>query len=153
MGGHEVSAAEGLARAPILLLDTHTLIWLTDGNRKLGESSKAAIRQAYREDRAMISAITPWEIALLVSKGRVTLVQDVMDWINTALAVPGVRLTPLEPEIAVESTRLPIEMHPDPADRIIVATARHLGATLVTADQELLGLSKKGHFRGIDASK
>jgi PIN domain nuclease of toxin-antitoxin system len=101
----------------------------------------------------MISAITPWEIALLVSKGRVTLAQDVMDWINTALAVPGVRLTPLQPEIAVESTRLPFEMNPDPADRILVGTARHLGATLVTADQALLELSNKGHFRGIDAAK
>lgn len=148
-----MSGAREPAPAPPLLVDTHALIWLTDGSRKLGERSKAAIRQAYREDRATISAITPWEIALLVSKGRVTLGQDVLDWIDTVLAVPGLRLTPLEPEIAVESTRLPIEMHPDPADRILVATARQLGATLVTADQELLNLSKKGHFRVMDASK
>jgi len=153
MGGDEVNRAADPARAALLLLDTHALIWLSDGNRKLGERSKAAIRQAYGEDRAMIAAITPWEIALLVSKGRVTLSQDVMDWMDTALAVPGVRLMPLEPKIAVESTRLPFDMHPDPADRILVATARHLGATLVTADQKLLALAKKGCLHAMDAAK
>lgn len=74
-----------------------------------------------------------------------------MQWIRSALGRPGVALVPLEPEIAVASTRLPFEMHADPADRIIVATARHLGATLVTADRALLELAKKGNFRGMDA--
>jgi PIN domain nuclease of toxin-antitoxin system len=134
-----------------LLLDTHALIWLADGNRKLGATSKAEIRQAYREDRAMISAITPWEIALLVSKARVTLDKDAMEWIDTALSVPGVRLMPLEPAIAVESTRLPFNMNPDPADRILVATARHFGATLVTADQALLELARRGNFKALPA--
>ena len=142
-------AVEG---SPPLLLDTHTWIWLTDGNRRLGEKSKGAIRLAYREDAAMISAITPWEIALLVSKGRVTLGQDVLDWIRSSLAIPGVRVTALQPEIAVASTRLPFEMHADPADRILVATARHLGATLVTADRRLLDLAGKGYFRAMDAA-
>ena len=64
----------------------------------------------------------------------------------------GVTLVPLEPEIAVASTRLPFEMHSDPADRILVATARHLGATLVTADKALLAFSKKGDFRGMNAA-
>jgi len=94
-----VSGAREPAPAPPLLVDTHALIWLTDGSRKLGERSKAAIRQAYREDRATISAITPWEIALLVSKGRVTLGQTC--WIGSILCLLSrLRLTPLEPEIA-----------------------------------------------------
>jgi PIN domain nuclease of toxin-antitoxin system len=63
-----------------------------------------------------------------------------------------VQLAPLEPEIAVASTSLPFEMHSDPADRILVATARHLGATLVTADRALLDLASKGHFRAMDAT-
>jgi PIN domain nuclease of toxin-antitoxin system len=134
-----------------LLLDTHVLVRLTDGNQKLGVRAREAIRLAYSEDRAVVSAITPWEIALLISKGRLTLERNVLTWIHAALAVPGVRLTPLEPEIAVASTQLPWEMHPDPADRILVATARHLGATLVTADQALLDFSAKGHFRALDA--
>ena len=146
-----MSGASPEAQGRPLLLDTHTWIWLADGNRKLGESSKEAIRSAYRESMAIVSAITPWEIALLVSKGRVTLEQDVLGWIRASLAIPGLRLVLLEPEIAVASTRFPFEMHADSADRILVATARHLGATLVTADRALLELAKSGHFRAMDA--
>jgi PIN domain nuclease of toxin-antitoxin system len=104
-----------------------------------------------RQSRLYVSAITPWEIGLLVNKGRLKLGAEVMQWVRDALALPGVTLAPLEPEIAVASTRLPFEMHADPADRILVATARHLGATLVTADEALLTLAKHGNFVGMDA--
>ena len=134
-----------------LLLDTHVVIWLTEGDLQLGTRAKEALRQAYREERALISAITPWEIALLVRKGRLRLGRDVLEWVHSALAVPGVQLAALEPEIAVDSTRLPWEAHGDPADRILVATARHLGATLVTADGALLEFAKQGHFVAMDA--
>jgi PIN domain nuclease of toxin-antitoxin system len=142
------------AIAPVrreLLLDTHALVWLMFGDEKLGQSATASIREAAREDRLLLSAITPWEIALLVSKKRINLYRDVMDWIREALLTPGLKLQPLEPEIAVASTRLPFEMHPDPADRILVATARQLGATLVTADKALLNLAKKGNFKVLNA--
>jgi PIN domain nuclease of toxin-antitoxin system len=137
----------------LLLLDTHIVLWATFNEARLGRHAAKAINLASREDRLAVSAITPWEIGLLASKKRINLHKEVLDWVREALAKPGVHLVPLEPEIAVASTRLPFEMHPDPADRILVATARHLGAMLVTADQELLRLSKKGHFRGIDASR
>jgi PIN domain nuclease of toxin-antitoxin system len=150
VGGEQVTSGSDPARR-LLLLDTHVLIWLTDGDRQLGAQAKEALRLAYREDRALISAITPWEIALLVRKGRLKLGRDVLDWVHTALDVPGVHLAALELEIAVESTRLPWEAHGDPADRILVATARHLGATLVTADGALLEFAKQGHFVGMDA--
>ena len=140
-------------RREFLLLDTHVLVWLMFGDVKLGQQATASIREAARDNRLLLSAITPWEIALLVSKKRIDLYRDLMEWIREALATPGLQLVPLEPEIAVASTRLPFEMHPDPADRILVATARHLGATLVTADQPLLALAKKGHFRALDAAK
>ncbi|MGO9938358.1 MAG: type II toxin-antitoxin system VapC family toxin [Terracidiphilus sp.] len=139
------------ARAPLLLLDTHTLVWSVRDSPRLRSQAKQAINQAAREQRIVVSAITPWEIALLVSKDRLQLGVEVMQWIHVALAKPGVKLAPLEPEIAVTSTRLPFEMHPDPADRILVATARHLGATLVTADGALLRLAGKGCFRAMDA--
>jgi PIN domain nuclease of toxin-antitoxin system len=119
---------------------------------RLGVRTAEALNRAGWENRIAVSAITPWEIGLLVSKGRLQLGSDVMQWIRSALAKPGVRLAPLEPEIAVASTRLPFEMHADPADRILVATARHLGATLVTADGALLDLAKNGHFRALDAA-
>jgi PIN domain nuclease of toxin-antitoxin system len=135
-----------------LLLDTHALIWSMNDNPRLGSITKQAIRLAYRKERAQVSAITPWEIALLVSKRRLDLGKDVLIWIRAALTVPGSTLVPLSPEIAVASTRLPFEMHADPADRILVATARHFGATLVTADGALLEFAKQGHFLAMDAA-
>ncbi len=138
-------------RSTRLLLDTHTFLWMVEGHSRLGARAARELNRAAREDRLSISAITPWEIALLASKKRIDLQRDVMGWISAALSLPGVHLVPLEPEIAVESSRLPFEMHTDPADRIIVATARHLGATLVTADGALLELAGKGCFRAMDA--
>jgi PIN domain nuclease of toxin-antitoxin system len=149
VGGDEVTGAPDAARH--LLLDTHTLIWSMNDNPRLGSTARQAIRSAYRQDRALVSAITPWEIALLVGKNRLDLGKDVLIWIRDAVALPGVTLVPLSPEIAVASTRPPFEMHADPADRILVATARHLGATLVTADGPLLDFAKQGHFVAMDA--
>lgn len=143
----------GPAQTSLLLLDTHTLVWSINEGPKLGKGAKESIRAAGDEGRILVSAITPWEIALLASKGRLTLGTDVIHWVRDALTIPGLTLVQLEPEIAVASTRLPFEMHPDPADRILVATARHLGATLVTADKDLLELAKKGHFKATNAAK
>ena len=145
------NVADASPASPVLL-DTHALVWLVEGNTKLRPAARSMIQKAADGSRATVSAITPWEIALLVSKGRLRLGADVMHWIREALAKPGVQLAPLEPEIAVASTRLPFEMHPDPADRILVATARHLGATLVTADKALLELARNGHFKALDAA-
>ncbi len=105
-----MSAAEP-ARRELLLLDTHSLVWRVLSNPRLGEQTEGAIRIASRESRLLVSAITPWEVALLVSKKRIDLYRDVMEWVEDALAMPGVTLVGLEPEIAVESTRLPFEMH------------------------------------------
>ena len=140
------------ARRSALLLDTRVLVWLMLGEPMLGTKAKAAIRLAAREDRLLVSAITPWEIGVLVSKKRIDLHRDVMEWVRAAISLPGVSLAPLEPEIAVASTRLPWQMHADPADRILAATAQHLGATLVTADHALLELVRTGHFKGLDAT-
>jgi len=141
------------ARPNSVLLDTHVFVWHMEGSKRIGRSAQAAVEEAANSDAALVSAITPWEIALLVSKGRLKLGVDVMDWLRNALANPGLHVAPLEPDIAVASTRLPFDMHADPADRILVATARHLGATFVTTDKALLDLAKKGYFRAIDAAK
>ena len=144
--------APGPART-VLLLDTHVLVWAMLNEPRLGRQAARNINLASRQDRLAVSAITPWEIGLLERKKRITLQKDVLDWIREALAKPGLNLIPLEPEIAVNSTRLPFEMHSDSADRILVATARHLGATLVTADKSLLDVAKKGSFLAMDAAK
>jgi len=136
-----------------LLLDTHTLLWMVENHPRLGAGAAGAMNRAGREDRLSISAITLWEIGLLASKKRIDLHRDVMEWVHEVLALPGLSLVQLLPEIAVTSTRLPFEMHPDPADRILVATARRFGATLVTADRALLDLAGSGRFKAMDASR
>lgn len=88
---------------------------------------------------------------MLVSKGRLTLNRDVGEWLEAALALPGIKLEPLHPSISIASTRLPGVINNDPADRIIVATARHLGVPLMTADEDLLNYGKQGHLLTVPA--
>lgn len=143
-----------MARGPVspLLLDTHVLVWLLAGSERLGPIARKRIQQASQADQLQLSAISPWELAMLVSKGRLALDRDVGDWLRDALTLSAIRVAPLSPDVAVASTRLPGDLHGDPADRIIVATARQLGATLVTADAALLAYGAAGHCRTIDAS-
>lgn len=130
-----------------LLLDTHVLIWMMEGNTRISPMVRESIHEAAARDLLFVSAITPWEIAVLVFKKRIDLGMDVQLWIDAALRLPGIRLYPFLPEIAVASTRLPWEMHADPADRILAATARHLGAALVTADEQMLRYGAERQFR------
>ncbi len=135
-----------------VLLDTHVLIWLLDGDRTLSPTTVTVIEQAAREATVFVSAITPWEIAMLVAKGRLTLTRDVQEWVGDALRQPGVALAPLDPTIAIASTRLPGTIHGDPADRLIVATARYFDALLVTADDQLLAYGAAGHVTVLNAT-
>ena len=130
-----------------LLLDTHAVVWLMEGNPRLRGQVRERIDEAAREGQVYISAITIWEVAVLVSKKRLVLGKEVQLWTDDVLAMPGFRLLPLAPAIAIDSTRLPWEMHPDPADRILAASARYLGATLITADQLLLRYAAQGNLR------
>jgi PIN domain nuclease of toxin-antitoxin system len=136
-----------------LLVDTHVFVWLLTKSRQLGPRALEEIRKAATLNALHVSAITPWEIAMLTSKGILILERDVGEWIDRALALPGFKLEPLSPAISVASTRLPGEINSDPADRIIVATARSLGLPLVTADENLVGYSAQGYVRTIVATK
>jgi PIN domain nuclease of toxin-antitoxin system len=136
-----------------VLLDTHVLVWLLAGNPRLGTEAQRLIREAAQADLLHLSAISPWEIAVLVQKGRLVLEQDVGEWVKAALALSGIRLEPLSPEVALASTRLPGDIHSDPADRIIAATARHLGAALMTADGLLLQYGAAGHLKAVSAER
>jgi PIN domain nuclease of toxin-antitoxin system len=153
MGCDEVTASRlDPSRRPPLLLDTHALVWLVFGMSALGSTAHNEIDLATQDEQLLVSAITPWEIGMLARKKKIELYRDPLDWVQAALSLQGVRLVPLSPEIAVSCNQLPFEMHADPADRILVATARHLGATLVTADRALLELAKGGHFAAMDAA-
>jgi PIN domain nuclease of toxin-antitoxin system len=136
-----------------LVIDTHVLVWLLDKNKRLGPHAREALKQAASVNALYVPAITPWEIAMLVSKGKLTLKRDVGEWLESAFALPGLRLEPLSPAVAVASTRLPGTLNNDPADRIIVATARHLGVPLVTADEDLLSYGLQGHLKTVKATQ
>lgn len=131
---------------PPLLLDTHCWLWIEDDTvQHLSSAAATAIRRASAEDRLLLSVISVWEVALLEAKGRIDLELDCQTWVRQALATPGLMLAPLTPEIAIASTRLPGDLHGDPADRLIVATARAHGATLMTRDSKLLAYGRAGH--------
>lgn len=136
-----------------ILLDTHAWIWLMSGSKRLGPKARKAIQRATNTDAILVSAISPWEVAMLVSKGRLVLDRDVGEWVQAALAHPQIHLAALSPEIAVASTRMPGVLHSDPADRIIAATARHGDAVLVTDDQLLLDYGKAGHLKTLKAGQ
>jgi PIN domain nuclease of toxin-antitoxin system len=137
----------------LVLLDTHAWIWLLNGSDRLGPKARKAIQRSLAEEAVLVSAISPWEVAMLVSKGRIVLDRDVGEWVETALSMQGIRLEPISSDVAVASTRLPGAIHSDPADRMIAATARHLGLTLITADQLLLAYSKDGHLKTLNAGQ
>lgn len=130
-----------------LLLDTHVLIWQLEDSSRISDAVYAEMQKSANEDQLLVSAITPWEIALLTAKGRLKLKREVDEWLEAALGLPGIHLEALSPSIAVASSRLPGQIHGDPADRILVATARHTDATLVTADRELLGYAAQGFVK------
>ena len=137
----------------LVLLDTHAWIWLLNGSERLGPKARKAIQRSLAEEAVLISAISAWEVAMLVSKGRLVLDRDVGEWVHAALSLPGIRLEPISPEVAVASTRLPGKIHSDPADRMLAATVRHLGSTLITADQLLLDYGKDGHLKALEAGQ
>lgn len=138
---------------PVLpvLLDTHAWVWLMNGSERLGPMARKAIQYSVANAAVLVSAISPWEVAMLSSKGRLILDRDVGEWVQAALSQPGIRLEPLSPEVAVASTRLPGDLRGDPADRIIAATARHGEAILLTDDQLLLDYGKAGYLKTLKA--
>ncbi|HEX3743230.1 MAG TPA: type II toxin-antitoxin system VapC family toxin [Bryobacteraceae bacterium] len=133
------------ASAP-LLLDTHYWVWLQFGVReRMTPSELNAIDKAATLGDLRLSVVSVWEVAMLESKGRLQLYVPCEQWVRDALAMPGLSLALLTPEIAIASTRLPEPFHGDPADRIIVATARALGARLVTRDRKIREYARKRH--------
>lgn len=142
--------AEPAGRA--ILLDTHVWIWTVEGERgELSDPAVEEIERGSREGRILISAISVLEVAMLEAKGRLTLSRPVDEWVRSALRAPGAQLLGLTPEIAVESTRLPGSPAGDPADRILIASARVAGARLTTRDRLILGYAGDGHVAALDA--
>ncbi|MBI4903984.1 MAG: type II toxin-antitoxin system VapC family toxin [Acidobacteria bacterium] len=130
----------------LLLLDTHCWVWFQAGlEKKFSRSSYRQIERALRQDRCAVSIVSVWEIGLLVSKGRLNMHAPVDVWVREALSLPGLRLEPLSVQAALDSSALPGAFHGDPADRMLVATARHLHAALATADTAILDYGASGY--------
>ena len=122
----------------MIVLDTHTWIWVISKPEVLSKRAKKAVSAAVKEKSVLISSISAWEVALLVIKKRLTLSLDVTDWIAKSEGLPFIRFIEISNSIAAKSVNLPQPLHPDPADRIIIATALSAGAPLVTKDKKLL---------------
>ena len=129
-----------------LLLDTHCWIWMVLGMvERFSRASRSTIEKAARAGLLRVSVISVWEIGMLESKGRLELNTSCTQWINEALATPGLGLVPLTPEIAIESSRLPGRFHGDPADRLLIATARMTRARFMTQDEKILDYGRERH--------
>lgn len=128
-----------------LLLDTHVLIWFAEGNEALPESSIERIDGLREEQGLAVSAINFWEVAMLQRRKRVSLSVPISQWRSVVLEASGITEAPLTGEIAIESVELPGDVHSDPADRMLIATARLNGWTLATRDDRILRYGKAGH--------
>ncbi len=121
----------------MIVLDTHAWIWWVSSPEYLSETAKQIIDEAATGKNIFISCISAWEIAILVSRGRLKLTMSPADWIAASEALPFFDFVPVSNSIALKSVQLPGILHNDPADRIIIATAVSLGATLVTKDEKI----------------
>jgi len=117
------------------LLDTHVWMWWNMHPENLSRKVKGLIAASQKYEEILLSAISVWEFCKLLEKKRVGISCDPRDWLETALAMPKLRLVPLSPVIAYRSTALPQLTSADPADQIIVATAQEENATLLTKDE------------------
>ena len=120
------------------LLDTHTWIWWHMNPKKLSPKVKRLISNTDGYDELLLSAISPWEFSKLLEKEKLAISYHPEDWLKQALEMPKFRLVPLSPQLAYRSTILPQPFHNDPADQIIVASAREETATILTKDANIL---------------
>ena len=120
-----------------VVIDTHAWIWWVTSDRRLSRRARAAIGKAAGKNDLWLSQISVWEMAKKVENGQLALVRPLDEWLDAALEADGLQVAEMTRAILVDSCRLPLPFHGDPADQIIVATARSQSATLVTRDARL----------------
>lgn len=129
------------------LMDTHIWLWYALRNPRLGQAAREVIEHSAKAGGLAISVMTLWEISMLESKGRIKLSESAAQWLEEALTLPKLVVLPLELPVIIDSHRLPGNFHPDPADRLIVATARYHNLTLITDDDKILDYGRQGYLR------
>jgi PIN domain nuclease of toxin-antitoxin system len=125
----------------MIVLDTHAWIWLIDSPERLGSAAQKAIAAARKQKAVFVSSISAWEIHMLCARGRLRFSVDPEVWISRCERIAFLRFIPVDNEIARLAVNLPGNFHADPADRMIVATARFLGAPVITRDEKIRGYS------------
>lgn len=119
------------------VLDTCAWLWCCGAPDKLSRRARAVVRREKRDGGLIVSVFSVWEIAKLVQKGRLQFSIPCREWLAEAMQAEGITMHPVTPDVCMESTELPGTFHGDPADQIIVATARLLDAPLVTSDRRI----------------
>lgn len=128
-----------------LLWDTHAAIWIYE-KTPIAQTAVDILAAAHRESApSYISPITAWEVGMLASRGRLQLLIRPERWFANLFEIPGVKLADMSPDVLIASSYLPGDPPNDPTDRILAATARELGATLITRDRVLLDYGEQGH--------
>jgi PIN domain nuclease of toxin-antitoxin system len=132
-----------------LLLDTCATLWIAAGD-PIAPAAEQALREAQQAGAALqVSAITAWEIGLLAARGRIALTMTPQAFFAAVLATPGVALAALTPGVLIDSSHLPGAPPRDPADRMVIATARAHGLAVVTRDRAILGYAEAGHVQAV----
>ncbi len=138
----------------MLLLDTHVWLWSVNGDvRRVGRRTRRLLSRAESQDAIRISPVSVFELVALHTLGRVSLARSAERWIREALDTAGVRVAELSPAMAIDAGSIPRESLSDPLDRLLVATARHLEATLLTSDARILAFAAQtGGVHALDAA-
>ena len=134
-----------------LVLDTHILLWSLLQPEELSEDIKQLITSAQENSQLFLCSISLWEIAMLKFKKRINIYEPITDFLSSITNINGLSIKDISAEIAAESISLIDDFHGDPADRIIVATTKVYGATLVTRDHKILTWARLGHVKSLEA--
>lgn len=137
--------------SPLILLDTHVWLWYVAKEASLKEAAKEQIKQAINDGHAYFSAMTAWEICFLDKNNRINLDAACEIWIEDVIKKSGIQEVPVTRDIAVEANSLPGNLHKDPVDRILVATARKRNMILATRDGKILKYAEDGHLQVLES--
>lgn len=134
----------------LIVLDTHVLLWSLLEPDQISREIKQEISLAQEDNNLVICSISLWEIAMLNFKKRINIYEPVKDFLKSITNINGLAVQDISSEVAAESVLLMDDFHGDPADRIIVATTKIKGATLITRDQKILDWAKLGHIKSLE---
>lgn len=126
----------------MIVLDTSALIWWVSSPEKLSKNAQRIIEEEAKKEEVLVSSISIWEVYLLVKKGRIVFSIDVDIWLERLEDLSSIQFVPVDNKVASLSVKLDDFENPDPADRMIVATAQLLGSRLITSDEKIINYKK-----------